>query len=375
VSVALVVEILGDASKLSSTLEGAKGDVGGLGGMLGGSTLKMAALAGGATLAAGAIIEMTAAAAADRDEQNKLTAAIAAATGSTADYTAEIDAAIAAGQDRAFTDSDTRDALQSLVTATGDVTAATGLLTQTQDIARLAGVDLATAADAVAKAQAGQDGPLRKLIPGLEKGATATDTLAAATAKAAGQADLYAKSSAGMGARASDAFGELGETIGEVFLPVLDALLPIVLQLLRLLGQLIKAVLPAILPILKLVAGALTIVGNVLAVVVGWIVKLVQWIGDAIGALGRFLDAINPLKGVSLPSLPFLSASSSTAGGSAGTGRAASRAAPAGSSSGPTVNVYTTGDSIDAELAVTRALRRVTRLNGGVVPAVGWTGN
>ena len=373
-SLALVVEILGDASKLSSSLEGAKSEVGGLGSMLGGSAVKIAAVAGVAGIAAGAIISMTEAAAADRDEQNKLTAAIAAATGSTADYTAEVDAAIAAGQDRAFTDSETRDALQSLVTATGDVTTATGLLTQTQDIARLAGVDLASAADAVAKAHVGQDGPLRKLIPGLEKGATATETLAAATKLAAGQADTYATSSAGMGARASDAFGEVAETIGEVFLPILDALLPIVLQLLRLLAQLVKAVLPFLVPILKLVGAALTVVGNVLSVVVGWIIKLVKWLGDAIGMLGKFLDSINPLKGISLPSLPFLSASSSTAAaGRAGTGRAASRGAPAGVG-GATVNVYTTGDSIDAELAVTRALRRVTRLNGGVVPAVGWTG-
>src|SRR4029077_8592520 len=79
-------------------------------------------------------------------------------------------------------------------------------------------------------------------------------------------------------------------------------------------------------------------------------------------------------KGISLPSLPFLS-SSTRSGGSAGVGRAAAPSASSfGTSSGPTINVYTTGDSIDAELAVTRALRRVARLNGGVVPAFGWTG-
>jgi hypothetical protein len=374
VSLALVVEIIGDASKLSSELEKSKGELGGFGGMLGGSAVKIAAVAGVAGIAVTAIAGMTAAAAEDRAEQEKLAAAIAAATGSTADYTAEIDAAITAGQDRAFTDSQTRDALQSLVTATGDVTAATGLLTGAQDIARLANVDLATAADAVAKAHAGQDGPLRKLIPGLEKGATATDTLANATAAAAGQADIYAKSSAGMGERATDAFGEISEEIGAVFLPILDALLPVIIQMLRLFGQLVKAVLPALVPILKLVGSALGAVGTVLSVVVGWLIKLFSWLGKAIDTLGHFLDAINPLKGISLPSLPFLSGSSASAGaGRAGIGRAASRTvapvAPA------TINVYTTGDSIDAELAVVRALRRVTRINGGVVPAVGWTGN
>lgn len=370
-SLALIVEIVGDASKLGKSLEGAKSDVAGLGASL--PIGQIAAVAGVAAIAGAAILGMTEAAAADRDEQDKLNAVIRAATGSTADYTAEIDAAIAAGQERAFTDSDTRAALQSLVTATGDVTTATALLSQTQDIARLAGVDLATAADAVAKAQAGQDGPLRKLIPGLEKGATATETLALATAKAAGQADTFAASSAGMAAKSGDALGELGETIGTAFLPVLDALLPILIQLIRLLGQLIQAVLPAIIPIIKLLAGALTIAGNVLSIVVGWVIKLVKWLGDAIGVLETFLSKINPLQGLKLPSLPFLSSSPSSAG--AGVGRAAGRAATSGSVGPATVNVYTTGDGIEAEQAVARALRRVLRINGGVVPAVGWAGN
>ena len=59
---------------------------------------------------------------------------------------------------------------KSLVTATGDVTRRPSSSTGAQDIARFAGVDLATAADAVAKAEAGQDGALRKLMPGTREG-------------------------------------------------------------------------------------------------------------------------------------------------------------------------------------------------------------
>jgi hypothetical protein len=372
-SLALVVEILGDATGLDKSLKGASGSVGGFGDMLGGSTLKVAALAGGVTLAAGAIIEMTAAAAADRDEQAKLETVLKAAGVATGNYTDKVDAAIEAGQARAFSDSETRDALASLVTATHDLDTATSSLALAQDVARFAGVDLATAADAVAKAQAGQAGPLAKLIPGLDKGANATETLANATKAAAGQADTFASSTAGMAARGSDAFGELGETIGSAFLPILDALLPILIQLITLLGQLIKAVLPAIIPILKLLGSALKVVGDILVIVVEWIVKLVKWLGDAIGTLGRFLDAINPLKGITLPSLPFLSASPSSAAG-AGVGRSASRAASTGAVAPASITIYTTGDGIEAEQAVVRALRRVTRLNGGVVPAIGWAG-
>jgi phage-related protein len=369
--IGLVVEILGDASKLANTLDDTKGKAGGWASSISGSAVKVAAIAGVAGIAAGAIIEMTAAAAADRDEQAKLEQAIAAAGAATATSTAQVEAAIAAGQERAFTDSETRDALQSLVTATGDVGLATEELTKAQDIARLAGVDLAVAADAVAKAHAGQDGPLRKLIPGLEKGATATDTLANATAKAAGQADLYAESSEGMQKRAGDSLGELSETIGEVFLPILDAIIPALLPILKAFGELVKALLPALIPLVKLLAGALGIAANVLSTVVGWLVKLVSWVGDAIGAVGRFLDSLNPLSNISLPSLPFLSASSSSAGG-AGVGRSAGTRA-AVPVAGATINVYTTGDGIETEQAIARALRRVARLNGGVIPAApGW---
>ena len=257
------------------------------------------------------------------------------------------------------------------MTATGDVTTATGLLTQAQDIARFANVDLATAADAVAKAQAGQAGPLQKLIPGLAKGATATDTLAAASAAAAGQADLFANSSAGMSARTGDALGELSEEIGSVFLPILDAIIPALLPIISALGTLVRAILPILIPLIKVLATALGIVANVLSIVVGWLAKLVSWLSDAIGKVGDFLAKLNPLQGIKLPSLPFLSSSAASAA-PAGVGRSAGRTvAPAAPAS---ITIYTTGDGIEAEQAVVRALRRVTRINGGVIPAApGWS--
>lgn len=370
--IGLVVEILGDASKLANTLDDAKGEAGGFGSAIGGSAMKVAAFAGVAGVAVGAIAGMTEAAAADRDEQAKLEQAIAAAGAATADSTAQVEAAIAAGQERAFTDSETRDALQSLVTATGDVGLATEDLAKAQDIARLAGVDLATAADAVAKAHAGQDGPLRKLIPGLEKGATATDTLAAATAAAAGQADLYASSAEGMQARAGDSLGELAETIGAVFLPVLDAVIPALLPLLKAFGTLVTALLPVLIPLVKLLAGALKIAADVLVTLVTWLSKAVDWISTMIGKVGDLLAKLNPLSGFKMPALPFLSSSTATVAGAGVSTRAG--ASTSSSSGSPIVNVYTTGDSIEAEQAVVRALRRVLRINGGVVPAVGWTG-
>jgi len=364
--VALVVSILGDTKGLEKSLGSAGGEVKDFGSSALGTAAKVSVVAGAALAAGAAIYGMAKAAASDRAEQQKLEAAITAAGAATAESTAQVEAAIAAGQERAFSDSETREGLQSLVTATGDVTTATALLQQAQDLARFAGVDLASASDAVAKAHAGQDGALRKLVPGLEKGATASDTLAAASKMAAGQADLYAKSAEGMEAKAGDAFGELTETIGEVFLPVLDAVLPIVIQMIKLFGQLVKAVLPLLIPILNAVGKALTIVANILSTVVGWLIKFIEWVTKAIGQIGDFLSSVNPLKDFKLPF---------GIGGPSGQSQSvsANTRAVGGSSSnagGVQINIY--GDPSVIEAKVTKALRDYARRNGkGSLTALG----
>lgn len=359
----LVVSIVGDVSKLNDALKEGDKSVQGFAGGIGGSALKVAAVAGAATLAAGALIEMTAAAAKDRDEQAKLATVIAAAGAATGDWAGQVDSAIAAGQALAFTDSQTREAMQSLVTATGDVGQATADLAIAQDLARFAGVDLATAADAVAKAHAGQDKGLRTLVPGLVAGATATDTLAAAQAAAAGSAATYAKSTAGSMARAQDAVGELGETIGSALLPLLDALLPALIPIIGQLGELVKAVLPILIPLIKLLAGALSIALGVLKILVGWVVDLVKALSNAIQEVGKFLDSVNPLKGLQLPSLPFLSSAPGVAGASATSRGLAAGPRSAGGFAGSSVVVNVQG--ADPE-EVVRALRRWSAANGGL---------
>lgn len=361
----LVISIVANVSKLNDGLKEADKSVAGFTKGIGGSVVGMAAVAGGVTLVAGALVEMTGAAAKDRDEQAKLETAIRAAGAAHGDYAAQVDQAIAAGQALAFTDSDTRAALQSLVTATGDVGAATDLLATSQDVARFAGVDLATAADAVAKAHEGNAKQLAALIPGLDKGASATDTLAAAQAAASGQADTYAKSSQGSMARLSDTLGELGETIGSALLPLLDALVPALIPIVQQIGQLVTALLPVLIPLVKVVAAALSVLVGVLSTVVGWIVQLVKWLGDAIGKLGDFLDSINPLKGISLPSLPFLNSQSAGVAGltASGLSRGAVGRSVGGGASASGIVVNVSGADPDA---VIRALRRWAAANGGV---------
>lgn len=353
--VQLVVSIVGDTKGLSSSLDQAGSDVKGFGASALGAAAKVTVVAGVAVAAGAAIYGMAKAAASDRTEQQKLSAAISAVGAETANTTAQVDAAIAAGQEKAFTDSETRDALQSLVTATKDVGAATALLSDAQNIARLSGVDLATAADALAKAHAGSDGALRKLIPGLEKGATATDTIAAASKAAAGQADLFAKSSEGMEARAGDAFGELTETIGEVFLPILDEIIPALIPILKAFGDLIKTLLPVLIPLIKTLAAVLgiaakglTAILDVIRQVFTWVMKLLSPIGDLIDALGK----LNPFQGFKLP----------TIGGTMSTPSGATTRAGGGGQGNVTLNLY--GDPAVMEARIINILRSYARRNG-----------
>lgn len=356
-AVGLVVDIKGDTSSLDSALGKSKGTIGGLGSALGSIPLPAAAAAAGIVAAGAAVVGMTQAAAEDRDEQNKLIKAYEQAGAATGDYTGAIDAAIAAGQEKAFTDSDTRAGLEHLITATGDTAKANELLTLSQDVARKAGVDLETASKAVAKAHAGSDGALRKLIPGMKKGASTADTLTEATRLSAGSADTYASSAQGMGEKGADAFGEIGETIGEAFLPIMDEVLPALIPIIKQFGELIKKILPPLIALIKLLAEGLRIVISVLSTVVGWIIKLVDWLGNAIGKIGSFLDSINPFKGISLPSLPFLS--SSAAGVAAPMARGA-RAGGMPGAGGITINV---SGALDPE-ATARQILRILRGHG-----------
>jgi hypothetical protein len=385
----IVARFTADTADLVAGSEKAKGALGGI------SVESLAmggAVVAGAGVAIAAIAGMTQAAAEDRDEQAKLEQAITAAGAATATSTDQVNAAIAASQARAFTDSETRDALQSLVTATGDVTSATALLSTAQDVARFAGVDLATASDAVAKAQAGNAGALAKLIPGLDKGTSATETLANAQKLAAGQAELFASSTEGQMQIANDSFSELGETVGSAFLPILDELVPAIIPIIQLLGELVTAVMPPLIAIIKIAVEAIKIiigvlkqwldfvfsvygaigqkltpvlnalgpvldgVGKAIGGVVDWIQSLLKWIGDAIGAVGRFLDSLNPLKGISLPniSLPFSAPAPAAV--------AATRGARSTRQAG--VTTVTINTSADPE-AVIRALKRWAGNNGG----------
>jgi hypothetical protein len=264
--------------------------------------------------------------------------------------------AVIAAQKMAFTDDEARAALTSLAGATHSASASIALFTQAQDIARLAGVSLESATDAVAKAYAGNDAALARMIPGLEVGATGMDTLSNASDLAKGSADEYAKSATAMGEKARIAFSEVTEAIGGALLPVLaelgKALGPLIISF----AKLLQSILPALIPLISALARVATVAAKAITRIADAVTKLIDKIRTLLGPLNKAVEGLrnldlNPFsKSVpmaqSAPSVSTLQATGS-----------ATR-----SGGGVTINIY--GDPSVIEARVTKALRDYARHNG-----------
>lgn len=167
----------------------------------------------------GSLSDMARAAAEDEANTAKLQQAVENTGASWGDYSGKIDAAIAKGQQRAFGDTETRDSLTQLATATGSVTAALEMQNVVQDIARGRNISLAAATDIAQKAALGNYGALKKL--GIEIDATMTPTQALGELQKhyAGQSETYANTTEAAIARVKDQIGEWKEGIGAALGP------------------------------------------------------------------------------------------------------------------------------------------------------------
>jgi hypothetical protein len=176
---------------------------------------------GGAAASTAIGILGDAARAAAEDEANvlKLKAAVEASGASWDENSAAIEARIKAGQNLAFSDTDTRDSIAQLATATGDVNKAMDLQNLVMDIARGRNISLGAATDIAQKATLGQFGALKKLGIVLPEGATATEALGELQKRYAGQATAYGESTAGSIAKVKDMIGEWQESLGAVLGP------------------------------------------------------------------------------------------------------------------------------------------------------------
>ena len=373
----LLVVLQSDVSGLKQGLEegGAGFDVFGKR-VSAGTAVAAAGVAAAAFVAVDAIAGWTQAAIDDQAEHERLMTAVQAAGAATGDYVTQIDAAIAAGQERAFTDTEVREGMVALVGATGDVTTATELMKTAQDVARLAGVDLATASDAVAKAHEGNGRQLAALTNQQAKGKTATEILTEAQKLAAGQADGYGDSTKGAMEKTKIGFDEATESIGAAFIPIVEALLPALVPILEAIGELVNALLPVLKPLIGAVALAFRLMGEAVKVVVGiveglieaiqgvirWFEDLVKMAQDAVGAVQGAIDAVNPF-----------AAAAPIAGPAAAALGASSRAAGTASSGGGNVHVHVYGgDPRRVERAVRDGYRHWRETNGADAPNRDW---
>ena len=127
-----------------------------------------------------------------------------------------------------FSDDEQRDSLARLVGLTHDSTKALDLQREAMDLARLRGIDLASAGDIIGKVYGGNLGILSRYGIVIRKGATATEALAEIQKLAGGQAENYAETDLGKATAASIRMEEAQEKLGESLSKLETAVLPAV---------------------------------------------------------------------------------------------------------------------------------------------------
>ncbi|MGE5501675.1 MAG: phage tail protein [Ignavibacteriales bacterium] len=173
--------------------------------------------------APGFLMDAAQAAAQDEQEWNRLEQAVRNAGGSFEENIGLVRERVAAGQKLAFTDSQVQDSFQTLLAATGDVNEALRRQKLAMDLARGANIDLNTASKLLGKATDENVNVLRRMGITLRDGATEADLFAAVQQKFGGQAETYAKSTAGQFEVLKIRLAEAKETIGYALLPVMVA--------------------------------------------------------------------------------------------------------------------------------------------------------
>lgn len=174
----------------------------------------------------------TKAAMADEAAQVELARQLKATTQATDSQVAAAEAFISTlSRQTAMADDQLRPALANLVRATGSLELSQKAMAITADLATAKNIDMETASVAVAKALTGQTAALVKLDPSLkdliDKSSSADDILKALNNTVGGSAEAFANTAAGGMKNFGIAMGELQESIGAVFLPIMEKLVPI----------------------------------------------------------------------------------------------------------------------------------------------------
>lgn len=237
----LADHVSGPAKKMEGALGKASGAAGGGAGPFGKLGSAIGSMINPTTLAIGAVGALTAGigdslkkAAEHQVVSERLNAVLKANVQGYNGNRDAIDSYIAKQMDLGFTVDETTAAYAQLVGATHDTRKGQEFLTAAQDLARLKGISLADATDAMTKVEAGRYRGLQTLGIVLKAGATQEEALAAVRRVAAGQAAAYADTAAGhiaqLSAKWDDLMTKAGETVadlGNKFAGfVLDTVLP-----------------------------------------------------------------------------------------------------------------------------------------------------
>lgn len=167
----------------------------------------------------------TEAALAEEESVAKLGAALKANIPNWDGQTDAIEKVLQARMDLGFSDDEQRQSLALLVAATHDATKALEIQRTAMDLARLKGISLADASNALIKVEAGQFRVLKSLGIVLKDGATQTEALAAVQKVAAGQAAAYAETNRGKLLASQIKVDEAMERLGSKTMPiVVDAM-------------------------------------------------------------------------------------------------------------------------------------------------------
>ena len=130
----------------------------------------------------------------------------------------------------AMADDQLRPALANLVRATGSLELSQKAMIITADLATAKNIDMETASVAVAKALTGQTAALIKLDPSLkgviDSSSTADEILLALSNTVGGAAEAFANTAEGGAKNFGIAMGELQESIGAIFLPLIEKMIP-----------------------------------------------------------------------------------------------------------------------------------------------------
>lgn len=214
----------------SAKLKDIDRNVGGLGKTLGdvGKVAAGFAIGYGLLQAPGLLMSAAQAAADEEASILRLKTAVENTGGSWDVYGGQLDAVVEMGMKKGFDDDAQRAALSLLMAQTGDATEGQKRFALAQDVSRGAGVDLEMASRLLGKVTEENVNVFKRMGVNLQAGSTEAEAFAALQQKFGGQADAYAKSTAGQMEAAKIQFGELKEDIGYMVLPVMLKLATVV---------------------------------------------------------------------------------------------------------------------------------------------------